>query len=66
MDEITITVLDDGRIKAETGPVSGPNHMNADKFLAWLQEQAGGVKSRQRRGSHSHDHVHHEHETEKH
>ena len=61
MDEIEITILDDGTIRAENGQISGPNHMNADKFLAWIAEQAGGQKSRQRRGSHSHTH----HEQEK-
>jgi hypothetical protein len=63
VDEIRITILDDGTIRAETDQVSGPNHLNADKFLQWMAEQAGGEKSRQRRGAHTH--THHEHEKAK-
>ena len=64
-DTISIEILADGTIKAETDKISSPNHLNADKFLQWIAEQAGGEKSRQRRGSHSHEHHHHEHEKSK-
>jgi len=64
-DTINIEILADGTIKAETDKISGPNHLNADNFLKWIAEQAGGEKSRQRRGTHSHSHEHHHHEKAK-
>jgi hypothetical protein len=59
-DEIQIEILADGTIRCEVDSISNANHLVADKFLAWIAEQAGGQKSRQRRGTHTH--THHEHD----
>ena len=48
-NEIHYEILADGTITIETGDLSGPNHISADKLLKNLFELAGGeVKSRKR------------------
>jgi len=61
-DKIEITILPDGTIKAETDQISQASHLNADKFLQWIAEQAGGAKERHRKGHATHTHHHHEKE----
>ena len=57
--EIAIEVLSDGRIKAETGDMGGPNHKAADDFLALVQTLMGGeVTSASTKHNHSHHHTH--------
>ena len=66
MDAITITILDDGTIKTETGKVSAANHGNAEGFIREMFKLAGGEASLQfKRGSmqvtekaHDHEHSH--------
>lgn len=43
MDNIKITILDDGTIKVETDKISGPNHLNAEQFLREMSRLAGGT-----------------------
>ena len=42
MDEITVEILPDGRIKTTTGQVSSGNHRSADDFLKLVNELMGG------------------------
>ena len=58
-NEMDIIVLGDGTVRVETGEVGGPEHMAAEKMLAWLAKELGGETTRVRRG-HAHHH-HHEH-----
>jgi len=37
--EMTIEILPDGRVKVDTGDLSGAQHMSAEKFLRFLEEQ---------------------------
>jgi hypothetical protein len=46
MDSMNITVLDDGTLKVETGPVSPLNHMSAEAFLRNIAQAAGGTQER--------------------
>lgn len=59
-DTITIDILEDGTIRFETSPISGPIHASAEKFLADVKEATGGQQTRARRG-HAHGHAHHHH-----
>jgi hypothetical protein len=65
-DEFIVEILPDGRIKATTGAISGPSHLAAEQFFAFLQESLGVPVTRERRAgvaAHVHDHGHdHEHE----
>ena len=69
-DSITIEILDDGTIKTVTDGVSGANHSNAEQFLRYIAQLAGGESKRSRRidvnqKMHVHEHEHgpetHEH-----
>lgn len=55
MDSITIEVLDDGRIKVTTDPISPANHTSAEKLLRAIGE--AGKTTRRKRG-HGHHHTH--------
>lgn len=61
MDNIKITILEDGTIKTETDKVSAPNHSNAENFLSNMAKMAGGETKRRRRGA-AEAHGHHTHE----
>jgi len=54
-DTITVDVLDDGRIKVTTDPISPANHTSAEKLLQAIGE-AG--KTTRRKRAHSHHHAH--------
>ncbi len=41
-DEITVEILDDGRIKTTTPQISAGNHRAADEFLKLVNELMGG------------------------
>jgi len=56
-DKIDVEILDDGKVKVETGPISGPNHMNAEKMMRFLREELGPETSKVRK-AHHHHHVH--------
>jgi len=68
--EMTITILEDGTIKAQTDDMSGPAHKAADDFLKMVSRLAGGetTETKLDRGHHhhhDHDHAHeHEHDHE--
>lgn len=51
LDNISITVLEDGTIKIETDKISGPNHANAGQFLNEMAKIAGGPVQTARKGS---------------
>ena len=66
IDTLNITILEDGTIKVETDKVSPANHMNAEQFLKFCAERAGGKTDRQRRGHTHGEHHHHDHDHEEH
>lgn len=41
-DVMLVTILDDGTIKAETGRITGPNHLSAEAFMRESAKLAGG------------------------
>ena len=42
MDDIKITIRDDGSLAVTTDQISAPNHRNADELLQLLQTLMGG------------------------
>lgn len=59
MDEMRITILDDGTIKTETNPISPANHASAEAFMNDIARLTGGATNRVRRGhTHSHGKTH--------
>jgi hypothetical protein len=46
VDKITITILPDGTIKAETDKVSAINHASAEAFMRQLATAGGGQQTR--------------------
>ena len=51
MDQMKITILEDGTIKTETDKVSAPNHSNAEAFLRLVAQLCGGkTERRHKRG----------------
>ena len=46
MDEMKITILEDGTIKVETDKISQANHMTADAFMRNLATATGGTQVR--------------------
>lgn len=57
MDEVKITILEDGTIKMETDTVSGPNHLNAEQFVKMVQRLTGGVvEQKHKHGTSWHSH----------
>lgn len=69
-DAFNIEIKEDGTIRVTTDAVSAANHTNAEQFLRFMAQQAGGDTIRTRRGdkhshgahTHSHDHGDHEHD----
>ena len=45
-DKLDVTVLEDGTIKVDSGPVSQQNHMNAEAFMRNIAQAAGGKQER--------------------
>jgi hypothetical protein len=39
---MVIEILPDGRVKVDTGDLSGAQHMSADQFLRFLASECGG------------------------
>lgn len=56
-DKINIQILGDGRIRTETDAVSPVNHKNADDFIKYMQELAGGTTEVEQKKKHSHSTV---------
>lgn len=46
MDQMQITLLDDGSLKIETDRISQANHMTAEAFLRNVAQAAGGTQDR--------------------
>lgn len=60
MDQMQITILDDGTIKVETDRISQANHMTAEAFMRNMASACGGKQDRkQKHGTHHHHHHHH-------
>lgn len=55
-DIIKITILDDGTIKTETDPISGPNHQSAEAFLKDMTQLTGGPVTRKAKAGRAHQH----------
>jgi len=66
MDNINLTILQDGTIKSETDKVSAPNHSNAESFLSNIAKLAGGKVQRRRKGAGEHTHKNQHGETHQH
>lgn len=66
--QMTITILEDGTIKSETGDMSGPSHKAADDFLKMIERMLGGQVTEEKIShGHVHNHEHtHEHEGQHH
>jgi hypothetical protein len=62
-DKMTITILEDGTIKTETGKISAARHQSAEAFLSTVTKLAGGDATRQRKGHAHHHHPDHVHES---
>lgn len=64
--EFDIEILPDGKMKIQTGDLSGEHHVSADNFLELLQKLLGGPtvkKSLKGHGHvHSHGEAHHHHD----
>lgn len=63
-DILEIEILPDGTLRISTDQISPANHINADQFLIFLAELAGGkvTKTKNRREQinvHHHEHEHH-------
>lgn len=61
MDELIITILEDGTIRTETSSFSPANHQSAEEFLGEMARLAGGATQRTKRPhthTHTHNHVH--------
>jgi hypothetical protein len=57
MDQIKITILEDGTIRTDNDAISGPNHASAEQFMRDVVKlTAGDVKVEQKRKTHSHAH----------
>ncbi|MET0742987.1 MAG: hypothetical protein ABWY78_06415 [Microvirga sp.] len=52
MDEMKITILEDGTIRTETNPISPVNHQSAEDFMQQVRALTGGAVTRQRKGHH--------------
>lgn len=60
---ILVEILPDGRIKVDTGDLSGPSHRVADDFLKTIENVCGGEVTRKKKPGHKHTHSHeHSHE----
>jgi hypothetical protein len=58
-DDITIEILEDGRIKVTTGAIGATNHTTADRLLRDMIQLAGGkVETVKNREGHHHHHHH--------
>lgn len=65
MNDISITILENGNVRIDTDQIGGPEHMAAEKALQWIASELGGNTTRTRRNQghvHNHDHAHnHDH-----
>lgn len=61
--KLVMTSLKDGRVKLETGDLSGPLHDMADRMVQRIQELCGGSVEVEKVG---HDHQHHHHHHDQH
>ena len=63
LNDISITILDDGTARIDTDHITGPAHQAAESALLWIARELGGEVSRVKKpGSHIHHHDHdHEH-----
>lgn len=66
-DTVTITVLDNGDLKIETGSFSPAVHTQADKFLQKTVEVVGGTVQMQKKMHNRHrSHIHQKHHVHNH
>lgn len=59
---MTYTLLEDGRVKIETGAVGPTVHTNAEGMLKEFNRLIGGTAKRESKGDHAHSHGEHTHE----
>ena len=61
-DEVTVELLDDGRIKVTTGKFSAAVHRDAEKLLAAIADATDATPTRERAThGHTHDGATHRH-----
>ena len=63
---ILVEILPDGRIKIDTGDLSGPSHRAADEFLQTIERVCGGSVERKKKPRHVHHHAHEHGHTHEH
>lgn len=60
--QMSVTILDDGTVRMETGDMGGVTHKAADDFLKEVQRLLGGaVEVKSTKGQAHHHHHDHEH-----
>jgi hypothetical protein len=58
-NKMVIDFLEDGRLKIDTGDMSGPLHKQADDFLVDVARDCGGKAAQKRKPGHArHTHTH--------
>jgi len=57
VDQLHVTILDDGRVRIDTDAISLANHLGADELLAFLGRLLGGETITQPK-AHAHTHTH--------
>ena len=65
MNDIIIEILEDGRVKIQTGEFDAATHRNADQLVNGIIAGMGGKVEKQKSKKHRHAHHDHEHEHEK-
>lgn len=49
MDKLRVTILPGGLVKIDTGRITAPNHLSADRLVRGLEEDLGGETRIQRK-----------------
>lgn len=61
--QFEVTILPDGNVRVVTGAIGGPEHMAAEKFMAFLARELGGeTKVEKLPQEHHHHHGQHQHQ----
>jgi len=63
MNDITVTILENGTCRIDTDQISGPAHQAAESALQWIARELGGEVTRTKKVTigiqlHGHDHDH--------
>jgi hypothetical protein len=62
MNDITVTILESGNVRIDTGKFAGPVHATAEAAMLWIAKELGGDVDKVK-NVHTHTHIHdHEHD----